>query len=75
VRLVGISISSLVPEGGQRFLLEELEKQEKLSRAVDAINKQYGEFTVKPSSLLIAEKFGIRDRCGIIGTSLIKRRG
>lgn len=74
VRLLGVSISSLTPDHKQQFLLEEMEKQDKLTRTVDTLNKKYGDFTVKPSSLLIAEHFGIQERCGLIGRYFFKKR-
>ncbi|MHB9154313.1 MAG: DNA polymerase IV [Endomicrobiales bacterium] len=73
VRLVGVSISGLVPSDGQQFLLEDMEKQEKLTRALDAINHKYGEFTVKPSSVLIAESFGITPGCGMVPKTRYRR--
>lgn len=67
VRLLGVSISNLVLENGQMCFLEDIEKGARLTGVVDEINGKYGEFTLKPSSLLIAENFGIQDRCGLIG--------
>jgi len=73
VRLVGVSISNLIQDNKQPFLFNRLQKYYQLADMVDSINSKYGEFTVKPASLIIAEKFGILERCGIIGTSLIKK--
>jgi DNA polymerase-4 len=73
VRLLGVSISSLLPDNGQPFLFEQYEKRRKLTEAVDSINKQYGAFTIKPSSLLIAEQFGIEEPCGMIGKYWMKK--
>ena len=67
VRLLGVTISNLVMENGQRSLFDDIERDSKLTGVVDEINKKYGDFTLKPSSVLIAEHFGIQDRCGLIG--------
>ncbi len=67
VRLLGVSISNLEKDAGQKFLFEDIERDQKLTGIVDEINKKYGDFTIKPSSVLIAENFGIQDRCGLIG--------
>ncbi|MBN1824355.1 MAG: DNA polymerase IV [Endomicrobiales bacterium] len=67
VRLIGVSISGLSRDTGQRVFLEEMERDEKLLDVVDEINRKYGSSTLKPSSVLIAENFGIEERCGLIG--------
>ena len=67
VRLLGVSISNLSVDKKQLFLFQCMEREGKLVETVDAINEKYGDFTVKPSSLLIAEKFGLEERCGMIG--------
>ena len=67
VRLLGVSISNLESDGGQKYLFEDIERNQRLTCIVDEINKKYGDFTIKPSSVLIAENFGIQDRCGLIG--------
>ena len=59
VRLLGVSISRLSVDDRQRFLLQSMEREQRLVETVDMINEKYGEFTVKPSSLLIAERFGL----------------
>jgi DNA polymerase-4 len=71
VRLLGVSISDLGSDEHQRYLLAEIEREEKLTAAVDALNRKYGEFTLKPSSLLIAEHFGIRKSCGMVAKERI----
>lgn len=73
VRLVAVSIHNLVPREGQRYLFEDDEKRERLVDTLDEINKKYGEFTVRPSSLLIAENFGLRDGCGMVPKNRYKR--
>lgn len=67
VRLLGVSISNFSVDNKQQFLFRSMEREERLVKTVDAINEKYGEFTVKPSSLLIAERFGLEERCGMIG--------
>lgn len=52
VRLLGVSISSLVVDGNQLYLLDNIDKQQKISGIMDNINDRYGEFTIKPLSLL-----------------------
>ncbi|OGS27592.1 MAG: hypothetical protein A2297_03525 [Elusimicrobia bacterium RIFOXYB2_FULL_48_7] len=72
VRLLGVSISGLVVDAGEQYLMENLQKRDTMTAVVDEINSKYGEFTVKPSSLIIAENFGILGRCGIMSKRLIK---
>ena len=57
VRLLGVAVSGLADESGQLCLLETLERERELSRAVEKINNQYGEFTIKPASVMFAERF------------------
>jgi|DewCreStandDraft_4_1066084.scaffolds.fasta_scaffold21337_3 DNA polymerase-4 len=73
VRLLGVSVSSLTKIATQEYLFEEQRKQEKLINTVDEINKKYGEFTIKPLSMKIAEKFGILKRCGVLGSRIWKK--
>jgi DNA polymerase-4 len=74
VRLLGVSISNVVVDERSPFLWEDMEKQCRIAEAMDEINKKYGEFTVKPSSLIIAENFGTADRCGMIGKYFLKKK-
>jgi DNA polymerase-4 len=74
VRLVGISVGMLKKEDGQAYLLEDLEDEKKISETMYKINEKYGEFVVKPASVLIAENFGIKERCGMIGRYLFDRK-
>ncbi len=46
VRLLGISISSLVPGGGQLCLMPEERRRAELLRAMDSVNDRYGRSTV-----------------------------
>jgi len=66
VRLLGISVSNAA-KGGQAYLLPSYEREQLRFAAVDRINCKYGDFTVRPAGLLQAEKFGILERCGLIG--------
>ncbi len=59
VRLLGISVANLIADEGQRLLLDTCRSRESITRAVDGINARYGALTVKPASLIIAERFGI----------------
>ena len=72
VRLLGVSISNLCVDNKQQFLFRSMEREERLVETVDAINEKYGEFTIKPSSLLVAERFGLEERCGMIGKGLLQ---
>jgi len=76
VRSLGISISALTPaSGGQGFLLERCGREERLMDVVDRINRRYGASTLKPGSVLTAERFGVKERCGLIGTYLLDPKG
>jgi len=73
VRLVGIRVSGLSRDDGQQFLLDDINKSRVLSEQIYELNKKYGEFTVKPSSVLIAEKFGVSEGCGMRGRHMLKK--
>jgi len=72
VRLLGISVSNISFFEGQQSLFADTEKRRKLMTVMDQINNKYGDFTIKPTSVLIAENHGIQARCGIMGTRLWK---
>jgi DNA polymerase-4 len=72
VRLIGVSITNLSACDKQDYLFEDLRKRQRVLEAMDEINIKYGGFTVRPVTLLEAEKFGILERCGIISTRLMK---
>ena len=57
VRLLGVNVTSLAEELKQLYLLEKLEEERKLSIAIGEINSRFGDFTIKPASLLLAEEF------------------
>lgn len=53
IRLVGVSISNLRPTTPQNMsLLEEIQRREVITRALDKINNRYGEFTLQRGILL-----------------------
>ena len=73
VRLLGVSVSNVI-KTGQEYLLEEDRKQSALYGAIDEINSEWGEFTVKPASLLKAEKFAkMEKRCGMFGKDWVRK--
>ncbi len=47
IRLIGVSVSDLSCKGEDLWFLKESEKQLRLRKAMDLINDQFGEFTVK----------------------------
>jgi len=59
VRLLGVSVASLVEKSKQLYLFDGFEKEEKLNKAIEEINNRFGEFTIKPASLLFIEKSGM----------------
>lgn len=73
VRLLGVSISGLTRVTTQEYLFEEQRKNKKLIDAVDEINGKYGEWTIKPLSMKIAENFGILARCGVLSSRTWKK--
>ncbi|OGF47419.1 MAG: hypothetical protein A2452_02740 [Candidatus Firestonebacteria bacterium RIFOXYC2_FULL_39_67] len=74
VRLLGISVGQLIKENGQALLFEEARKDEKIKEVLFQLNEKYGEFSVKPASVIIAEKFGIKERCAMIGKYYFDRK-
>lgn len=57
IRLIGVRISNFVIDPEQKSLFADFEKQEKMERAADKINKKYGEFVLRPLSSEIAREF------------------
>jgi hypothetical protein len=53
VRLLGVTATNLINQPDQPYLIEDLERIERLNRAILGINNKFGEFTIKPASLLI----------------------
>lgn len=68
VRLLGVSVGNVEADAGEQYVFEEMRKKEKLQSVMDGINNKYGSSTIKPVSLIISEKFGILERCGLIST-------
>jgi DNA polymerase-4 len=58
VRLLGVSVSSLVENPCQGSLFDDMEKRNRLAEAMDRINEKFGEWTIKPLSVMIAEQYG-----------------
>ncbi len=53
IRLIGVSVSGLIDDQKQLFIFEGWDKEERLNSAIDEINNRFGEFTIKPASLLL----------------------
>lgn len=53
VRLLGVSVSGLIDDQKQMFIFDGWDKEERLNSAIDEINSRFGEFTIKPASLLL----------------------
>ena len=57
IRFLSISLSNLVHESKQTIsLLDEVKKREVITRALDAVNNRYGEFTLQRATLLNSRK-------------------
>jgi len=52
VRLIGVSLSSLLRDSGQMLLFEEQRKEKALLQAIDAVNDRYGDFKLIWASYL-----------------------
>ncbi len=52
IRLIGVAVANLVKQVEQSDLFGEQAKRQALTRAEDAILDRFGEFTIKPASLL-----------------------
>ena len=52
VRLLGVSLSSLLRDSGQMLLFEEQRKEKALLQAIDAVNDKYGDFKLIWASYL-----------------------
>ena len=53
VRMLGVSVTSLTEELNQLYLLKSLEEERKLHEVIGEINSRFGDFTIKPASLLL----------------------
>ncbi len=58
VRLLGVSVLSLEDDPYQGYLFPQMEKYDRVADAMDKINKKFGEWTLKPFSVMIAERSG-----------------
>lgn len=56
IRLLGVGVTSLAEESRQLYLFEEFEKEKILNKAIREINSKFGDFTIKPASLLLIGK-------------------
>jgi len=56
VRMLGVSVTSLTEELRQLYLLKSLEMERNLHEVMGEINSRFGDFTIKPASLLLVEK-------------------
>ncbi len=59
VRLLGVSVSSLIRSQWQEYLLEAMGQRREVNGVCDELNRKFGSMTVRPASLLHAEKHGI----------------
>lgn len=73
IRLLGVGVSNLVVDSEEKYLFDFYEKKIRLTKVVDDINNKFGDFFLKPASLLIAEKYGIIKKCALIGSRQIKK--
>jgi DNA polymerase IV len=57
IRMIGVSISNLKPQTPQNLsFLEEIQRREIITKAIDKINDKYGEFTLQRGILLQTKK-------------------
>jgi len=61
IRLIGIAVASLAKGVAQGELFDDHEKKVALARAEDTILDRFGEFTIKPASLLTLHKRSSRE--------------
>ena len=52
VRLLGVSATSLSEESRQLHLFKKFDEEKKLDKAIGEINSRFGDFTIRPASLL-----------------------
>jgi len=70
VRLVGVSLSSLIAHIDQMTLIAEDEARKKVLAATDEINNKFGEFTVMRASLLKTELY---EKVGMVPPRTFRR--
>jgi len=56
VRMLGVSVTSLTDELRQLYLLKSLEMERNLHEVMGEINSRFGDFTIKPASLLLVQR-------------------
>lgn len=60
VRLLGVSVTGLAGESKQLYLFEQFEREKRLDRAIEEINGRFGDFTIRPASLLLIKSYNHR---------------
>jgi len=60
VRLLGVSVTGLAGESKQLYLFEQFEREKRLDRAIEEINGRFGDFTIRPASLLFIKSYNHR---------------
>ena len=55
-KLIGVTVAGLAPASHQQSLFKDEAKKEQVAKALDAINKKYGDFTVCRAPILSAGK-------------------
>ncbi len=53
IRLIGVGVTNLVDRPDQLYLIDELNRNESLNKAIVMINNKFGDFTIKPAMLLM----------------------
>jgi DNA polymerase-4 len=69
VRLIGVSLSSLIKDLDQISMLEEKESRKKVIKAMDEVNDKFGEFTLTRASLLKTE---LHEKVGMVAPRAYK---
>jgi DNA polymerase-4 len=59
IRLLGVTVSGLVPADNAPFLFDSLGKGSKVAHAMDEINEKFGKGKIRRAKVLEAEKFGV----------------
>lgn len=67
VRLLGVTAGNLVRDSGEDDLFDNFSNKIKLEKTVDEINAGFGDLTIRPLSVLFAERFGMLKKCGLLG--------
>lgn len=56
VRLLGVSLSGVIDDPGQMYILRECQKRQDILKVMDRINDQYGEFTLSWASYILLDR-------------------